>query len=197
MSEGLSLRPVHLGPVTCLAPEGVPSRHVQGLSLDVSYAAGGCWALPPSCFDHHSASRRSKFSCSWATYIERSLSRVDSCASSSAPACSRCSRRCSRTSNSASSCASRRLRAASRSSSSFARVDVRQPCERVLRLRLTLLRLALQLLHAGAQLRRARRELQVALIELARTRGEPLVAAVGAADFRFVLRQHLLAGLEL
>src|SRR6478736_3048375 len=51
----------------------------QGLPPGRVYAAGGCWALalPPSCFDHHSASRRSKFSWSWATYIERSLALLE------------------------------------------------------------------------------------------------------------------------
>src|SRR5439155_5700055 len=66
------------------------------------HAAGCCPASLPSCFDHHSDSRRSKLSCSCATYVERSLSRIERAASSSAPACSRCSSRCSRTSNSAS-----------------------------------------------------------------------------------------------
>src|SRR5207245_1217141 len=45
--------------------------------------------------------------------------------------------------------------------------------------------------------RLARRELELALSELAGTRGEALVAAVGTGELRLVLREHLLAGLEL
>ena len=76
-------------------------------------------------------------------------------------------------------------------------VEVGQPRAGVVRSLLALVRRALELLDASAQLRRACRELELALIELARALHQALVAAVGAGELGLVLREHLLAGLEL
>src|SRR3954467_4518850 len=79
----------------------------------------------------------------------------------------------------------------------LALIDVCQLRASVVRRSLRLLRFALELLHPCRQLRGARRELQLALVELTRPRGQPLVASVRSGDLRLVLREHLLARLQL